>query len=131
MISRMMLGELKMMAPWVLLFDAVAYIVSLPFMGINYSMALGLLLGTVVLSANLIILGNAAETALNHKERSAKFHMAGSYVLRCLIAAAAIGLSFKFSFVLNPIGTAVPLFYPKLIYILNSLINRERRSKNE
>lgn len=136
MISKMIKNELIFLTPWILIFDVVAYLISLIFLGLNYSMALGLILGTAVLYINLIQLGISSENVvnrynLNKDVKSSKRYMFSNYLLRYLIIGIAVYISFsvKLGFLFNTAGVVLPLIYPKLIYLIKSLYDRKEDKK--
>ena len=136
MISKMIKNELIYLTPWIFIFDAAAYLISLIFLGLNYSMALGLILGTAVLYINLIQLGVSSENVVDRYNRnkdikSSKRYMFSNYLLRYLIIGIAvyISLSVKLGFLFNTAGVVLPLIYPKLIYLIKSLYDRKEDKK--
>ena len=136
MISKMIKNELISLTPLIFIFDAAAYLISLIFLGLNYSMALGLILGTAVLYINLIQLGVSSENVvdrynLNKDVKSSKRYMFSNYLLRYLIIGIAvyISLSVKLGFLFNTAGVVLPLIYPKLIYLIKSLYDRKEDKK--
>ncbi|HNX64006.1 MAG TPA: hypothetical protein PKI60_02325 [Oscillospiraceae bacterium] len=136
MISKMIKNELISLTPWIFIFDAAAYLISLIFLGLNYSMALGLILGTAVLYINLIQLGISSENVvdrynINKDVKSSKRYMFSNYLLRYLIIGIAvyISLSVKLGFLFNTVGVVLPLIYPKLIYLIKSLYDRKEDKK--
>ena len=136
MISKMIKNELIYLTPWIFIFDAATYLISLIFLGLNYSMALGLILGTAVLYINLIQLGVSSENVVDRYNRnkdikSSKRYMFSNYLLRYLIIGIAvyISLSVKLGFLFNTAGVVLPLIYPKLIYLIKSLYDRKEDKK--
>ena len=136
MISKMIKNELISLTPWIFIFDAAVYLISLIFLGLNYSMALGLILGTAVLYINLIQLGVSSENVvdrynINKDVKSSKRYMFSNYLLRYLIIGIAvyISLSVKLGFLFNTVGVVLPLIYPKLIYLIKSLYDRKEDKK--
>ena len=136
MISKMIKNELISLTPWIFIFDAAVYLISLIFLGLNYSMALGLILGTAVLYINLIQLGISSENvvdrySINKDVKSSKRYMFSNYLLRYLIIGIAvyISLSVKLGFLFNTVGVVLPLIYPKLIYLIKSLYDRKEDKK--
>lgn len=120
--------ELRLLLPWSLALDVLCYLGSLFFVGPTVSMALGLLLGTAVMTVNFILLANSLEDAVRRYRhapsgKSVKYFAMRNYLLRYLIAGAALALSFVVNLKpwLNPVGVALPLVYPKLIYMIYSL----------
>lgn len=119
-------NEILMLVPFAVFFDFIIYFVSVPFAGFTVNMALGLLLGTVVLFVNLYLLGTFSQNAVmrylaGRGEKGAKAHMLSGYFLRYLIIGAAFVISFRFKSCLSVWGVAIPLFYPKLIYFIKGI----------
>ena len=132
MSNKLIRNELIKLLPMVLLLDLTLYAISVIFIGISYSMALGLLLGTAVLLINLYLLANSSERALlryktTNSEKSAKRAMFQGYLLRYLVVGLAlyVSVSVKFGFLFNTIGVIVPMVYPKLIYFIQGLTNKK------
>ena len=105
--------------------DISVYLISVFFMGFTLSMALGLALGTAVLAVNLIILWHSIRNCLDFKGgpkmRSVKAF--SFYVLRLLIFGAAAVASFRLE-LFSSVGTILPVFYPKLIYVSSSIFKK-------
>lgn len=138
MIQKSIKNELVMLLPRVLILDAAIYGVSLIFLGLNYTMLLGLLLGTAVLYLYLFLLAwFTEETVLRYKisgsEKSAKGFMFLGYLLRYFVVGAAIYISFtvKFGFLFNTFGVVIPLVYPKLIYYIQSISKPKRKGERK
>ncbi len=128
--SAMVRNELRGIIPYVLAADVAVYLVSLFFLGLNYDMALGLLLGTVLLFVNLALLGSHSEQAINLYKLTgdigrAKKKMAMSYAVRSLVMGAALFCSLKLDF-LNTIGVMIPFLYPKPVYMIKSIITTKK-----
>lgn len=134
--------ELLMLLPWVGVMDGLIYICSLFFLGFNLSMVLGLLLGSGVMLLDFVLLGMATEESLQRGlmmyqagigdkgVKKSKFHMVSNYFLRYLLMGLAIFLGFKFGGVFNVFGVVLPLFFPKIIYVLQAAFQkRGRRNK--
>lgn len=128
--SSMIRRELKMLLPRMLLLDALAYGISIFFLGFRLPMALGLLIGTIGEVISLILLGNAVEASLRKKPKQAKISMAVSYVGRTILTAGVIAYAYVSRDIINPVGTALPFIFPKLIYFIQSISPKERRDRN-
>lgn len=131
--SRMVRDELKGILPYVLAIDAVAYLVSFIFLGVNYEMALGLILGSILLLVNMALLGGHSEQAINIYRLTgdvsrAKRKMAMSYAIRSVILAAALFCSLKLDF-LNTVGVMIPFLYPKPVYMIKTFISDKKEGK--
>lgn len=102
--------------------DIAFYLVSIFFIGITLRMALSLIAGNIVLIINLRLLYSSV---LKHTSgrMTGKNPMMKGYLLRSLIACVAIAAGFMLD-LLNPVGIMLPLFYPKMIYTVHSIIVR-------
>ncbi len=134
MVSKTIKNELIMLLPKVIMLDITVYLLSIFFWKLNYSVALGLVLGTIVMYINLILIGISTENAIfrykmTANEKKAKTTMLANYFLRYLLIGLAVYLSFslKFSFLFNTFGVVIPLFYPKLIYVAQSIFIKKRK----
>ncbi|HAP79149.1 MAG TPA: hypothetical protein DCQ78_03050 [Ruminococcus sp.] len=113
-------NELKFILMWTLSLDLVAYGISVIFMGINISFLLGLLIGSLTLFINLWHLYRSVRKVIA-KGRGNKNAMLGGYLFRSLVACISVAVSFRFDWI-NTIGAVLPLFYPKVIYTLYSIV---------
>ena len=134
LLSKMIKDELIMLLPRVLIFDGIVYLISLIFLGINYDMALGLFLGTIVMFSNFTLVGISTENSvirykITKSVKKAKITMLSYYFLRYIIVGLAVYISFslKFGFLFNTFGVVIPLIYPKLIYVLQSIFYKKRK----
>jgi hypothetical protein len=86
----------------------------------------GALLGTLLLTADMFFLSlsvhSIAREARKGKNGTAK--MITSYILRILFVGAVLFLALNLSFI-SIICTAVPLFYPKVIYPVKAIIEKK------
>jgi len=86
----------------------------------------GAMLGTLLLAADMFFLAftvhNIARDARKGKNGTAK--MITSYILRFLFVAAGLYLALNLTFV-SIICTAIPLFYPKVIYPLKAILKKK------
>ncbi len=109
-----------------LLLDAAAYGISIPFLGITLSFAVGLLLGTVVLWLYLFLLAKSVLSMAKQAKQTGiadhKRHMR-YYVLRLLVFAAAFSASLLLWWI-HPIGVVIPMLYPRLIYTASALLGK-------
>ena len=113
-------NELKFILMWTLSLDLVAYCISVIFMGINISFLLGLLIGSLTLLINMWHL-NKSIRKVTATGRGNKNAMLGGYLFRSLVACISVVASFRFDWI-NTIGAVLPLFYPKVIYTLYSIV---------
>ncbi len=117
-------SELKFIGKYSLVLNIVAYLVSLAVVGLNISMLLGLLIGTVVEFVYLIMLYKSIEKSVGLNEKSAQSKMMGGYLLRLLVIGVAMVTAFKVSCI-NPVGVFLPVFYPKIIYVGGAIFKRK------
>lgn len=136
MISKIVKKELIMILPYAVFFNAIVYVISVFFIGLNYSMALGLLTGSVVLYINLILLGISTENSinryrLNRNIKNSKMYMFGNYIIRYIVVGIAIYVSYSVNsgVLINTVGVVIPLIYPKLVYIIKSIRCRKGDEK--
>ena len=127
MSSEALRAELRMLLVRSLLLDLAAYLVSTLWLGVTASFALGLLLGTALLFGTLLILHvsivKMADDAKKYGVTSQKRHVL-FYGLRLLLFAAGFGTALVFRAYISPVGTAIPMLYPRLIYTFGALIHR-------
>ncbi|MBR6762107.1 MAG: hypothetical protein IKM30_08770 [Oscillospiraceae bacterium] len=118
--------ERKRLLRIALLLDAAAYGISIPFLGITVSFAMGLLLGTVVLWCYLLLLAKSilvmAQQAKQTGTANPKRHMR-YYVLRLLIFAVAFAAALLLWWI-HPVGLVIPMLYPRLIYTGSALLGQ-------
>jgi len=101
--------------------DLTAYGISIFFMGINISVPAGLVLGNIILIFNLWHLWRSVIKAAAFAGKRKNNPMMGGYLIRSLAVCIAVMISFRFDWI-STIGTLIPLFYPKVIYTLNSIV---------
>lgn len=112
--------EIKFIISWTAALNLIVYGISVLFLGINLSVPAGLILGSIILIFNMIHLYRSVAKITVSGGRGKNPMMSG-YIFRSLIACAGIVISLKSDFI-NVIGTLLPLFYPKVIYTLYSII---------
>ncbi|MDD6345797.1 MAG: hypothetical protein PUA51_06240 [Oscillospiraceae bacterium] len=112
--------ELKFILLWSLSLDLIAYGISVLFIGINICFLTGLAVGNTALFVNLWLLNRSVSRIAASGGRG-KNPMMGGYLLRSLIACTAVVISFRFDWI-NTVGAVLPLFYPKVIYTLHSIV---------
>jgi hypothetical protein len=113
-------NEMKFIFLRTMAINLIVYGVSVVFIGINFTMITGLLLGSGVLFFNLHHLYRSIVKITSFGGKG-KNPMMGGYILRSLIVCIAVAISLKCSFI-NTVGTVLPLFYPKVIYTLYSIV---------
>jgi hypothetical protein len=105
--------ETTRLAVGLLIVDAVACLVFLLLKKLDYTVPLGLLLGTAVELLNFWLLGRTVRHAMN-KSSGQKTAVQGSYALRMLMIGAAVALGalapcFNVFAVIVPIVAATPV----------------------
>ena len=96
--------------------DAVIFLLCIPLYGIDYRIALGLLLGTAAMTANILLLAYSVIHSVDRgSEKRAKRFMFSFYLIRFTIMGAALVAGFKFD-IFNSVCTFIPLLYPKVFY---------------
>lgn len=116
--------ELKIIGFRSIFLNISAYLISFIFLGLNISMLIGLLLGTLVMFIYLIMLYRSIENTVSAGLRFARAKMMGGYLLRLLLIGILIVASFKLDFI-NPVGAILPIFYPKMIYVGGAIFKRK------
>jgi hypothetical protein len=114
--------ELKFIFKGSCVINTIIYLLSLIFQR-NVSILLGLILGTFVLYINLNLLRHDLDNAVRFKH--SRLRLMSGYLLRYLL----IGTAFYFAVnveVVNPFGVVVVQTYPKILYTLKSIFNKER-----
>ncbi len=124
--SKMIDNELRFLLPKSLLADLLIFIAALPFYGLDFTIVLGLLLGTAAMTANIILLGYSAERAVEkHSVKAAKRYMFSFYLIRFVIMGAALAIGFT-SDLFNSVCTFIPLVYPKTFYTGSAIFRRNK-----
>ena len=113
-------NELKFILLWTLSLDLIAYGISVLFIGINIRFLIGLALGSTALFINLWHLNRSVSRIAVSGGRG-RNPMMGGYLFRSLIACITVIISFRFDWI-NTVGAVLPLFYPKVIYTLYSIV---------
>lgn len=127
--------ELRFLFQWSWPLHGAVWLITLPFLGLNFAVPLGLLLGTAVMLLNLFLVGRSMEDNLRRfghvakpdENRSLKFAAVGGYLIRYLIAAGALSLTLipPFSGWIHTLGVLAPMFYPRIIYGVKLWRNRQ------
>ncbi len=105
--------------------DIAAYLISIIVLGPTLSFALGLLLGTAVLIATLLLLKISVERMAADAKRSgvtSQRRYLLYYALRLGVFAAAFGAAVVLRKYISPVAVAVPMLYPRLIYTAGALL---------
>lgn len=99
-------------AVWMsIVLDVLIWLVSLAFAGLTPGVPLGLLCGTGAMLCNLLLLRRMVRMAVY----SGRTHSFGGYLLRCLIASAAIAAGLCFEMI-NAAAVILPFLYQRLIF---------------
>ncbi|MGN0605570.1 MAG: ATP synthase subunit I [Oscillospiraceae bacterium] len=92
--------------------------------GVNISVPIGLLLGTVLMFIYLILLYKSIEVSLSGRESSAKLKMNIGYFLRLAVIGIFFVASLQTDYI-NSVAVLIPIFYPKIIYVGGALFKRK------
>lgn len=124
--SNMINEQLRFLLPKTFIADVLIFIAALPFYGLDLTVALGLLLGTAAMTANIILLGISSEQAVERPTvKAAKRCMFSFYIIRFVIMGAALALGFN-SVHCNSVCTFIPLLYPKTFYTAGAIFERKK-----
>lgn len=107
--------------------DIAAYLISVIVLGATLSFALGLLLGTAVLLATLLLLKISVERMASDAKRSgvtSQRRYLLFYAMRLGVFAVAFGAAVILRKYISPVAVAVPMLYPRLIYTLGAVFQR-------
>lgn len=107
--------------------DIAAYLISVIVLGATLSFALGLLLGTAVLLATLLLLKISVERMAADAKRSgvtSQRRYLLFYAMRLGVFAVAFGAAVILRKYVSPVAVAVPMLYPRLIYTLGAVFQR-------
>jgi hypothetical protein len=119
--------ELIMLLKRTVCLDIAAYLISILFIGVTLQFALGLLLGSAVLFITLLLIqvsvrrmaADAKRSGVTSQRRYLLF-----YALRLFVFAAAFAASLLLPERISPVGTVIPMLYPRLIYTAGALFSR-------
>ena len=119
--------ELIMLLKRTVWLDIAAYLISILFIGVTLQFALGLLLGSAVLFITLLLIqvsvrrmaADAKRSGVTSQRRYLLF-----YALRLFVFAAAFAASLLLPERISPVGTVIPMLYPRLIYTAGALFSR-------
>ncbi len=120
--------QLGFLLPKSLLADLLVFVAALPFYGLDYRIATGLLLGTAAMTVNIILLGYSAERAVERPTaKAAKRYMFSFYIIRFAIMGAALVIGFNMPY-FNSVCTFIPLLWPKVLYTGSAIFKRKDNS---
>ena len=120
-----LLGEIRGILKRAVFLDIAAYLISVTVCGASLSFALGLLLGTAVLLATLLLLKISVERMAADAKRSgvtSQRRYLLYYAMRLGVFGAAFGAAVILRKYISPVAVAVPMLYPRLIYTAGALI---------
>lgn len=125
MVNKDLLKEIKFIIACSLVMDIVLVAAASLFVSFVQAMT-GAVLGTILLSADMFLLSlsvqSVAKGAKRGKNGTAK--MIAHYLLRIMFLSAGLYAALKLSFV-SIICTAIPLFYPKVIYPCKAIFSKK------
>lgn len=120
-----LLGEIRGILKRAVFLDIAAYLISVTVCGATLSFALGLLLGTAVLLATLLLLKISVERMAADAKRSgvtSQRRYLLYYAMRLGVFGAAFGAAVILRKYISPVAVAVPMLYPRLIYTAGALL---------
>lgn len=120
-----LLGEIRSILKRAVFLDIAAYLISVIVCGASLSFALGLLLGTAVLLATLLLLKISVERMAADAKRSgvtSQRRYLLYYAMRFGVFGAAFGAAVILRKYISPVAVAVPMLYPRLIYTAGALL---------
>lgn len=105
--------------------NVIIFVISL-ILKMNISVLVGLILGTGILFINLNLLRHDIDNAIKYGNN--KVRLMCGYLLRYFLIGCAFYFATKVK-IINPFGVIIPLFYPRVLYTLGSIIkNKKERS---
>ncbi|HAG14867.1 MAG TPA: hypothetical protein DCG49_13555 [Ruminococcus sp.] len=125
--SELLRQELSMLLKRTVWLNIAAYLISVPFLGATVSFAIGLLLGSVVLFVTLLLLQFSVRRMADDAKRSgvtSQKRYLLFYALRLLVFAAAFAAALLLRTFISPLGTVIPMLYPRLIYTFGAVFSR-------
>lgn len=108
--------ELKRLAPGTLGLNLVLLLLVSAVNGFSLAFALGLLVGTALLAADLFLLSRIITGAMGKSVRAAQVQVVSGYLLRLLLIGIVFYLAVQCP-LLSHYGVVIPLLYPRLIYV--------------
>ncbi|MDO5560220.1 MAG: ATP synthase subunit I [Oscillospiraceae bacterium] len=120
-----LLNEVRYICIRSLLIDVAAVFIASFFVSVGTA-TVSILTGTLLLAVEMILLAISVNSAAaNAKDgKNGSVMMAVQYIIRIIIIASVLYVSLKVSY-LNIICTALPLFYPKIIYFGRSFLTKK------
>lgn len=112
-----------------LVLDAVFLLISLPICGFLPTIFYGLLLSTSFMLVNFLLMGYFVSRAVEKSPGKAKGYMMGGYLIRMACTCLILWIGLAHQNVFHPIAVVLPLFYPKILYIIASICKKEVGNK--
>ncbi len=126
-------AEMKALICRTLLLDLAAVLIRGMFPGETLPFALGLLLGSAVMLADLLLLNRAVRAMARDAEAggtSSQRRFQGNYLLRMLLFGAVFAAALLLPRI-SPAGVAIPMLYPRLIYTAGALFSRSKNASGK
>ena len=118
-----LLHELRVIGIRSVFLNLAAYLISVAVQGFTLSFAVGLLLGTLLLFADLLLLSRSVSRSVEHAGARPEMRMVSGYLLRLLLIGAVFLGATRISW-LNAAATVIPLIYPRLIYVGHACLHK-------
>ena len=115
--------ELIRLIKGILLLSAVVYLFSI-ILGFHLDFLIGCVLGTAFSCWNMWYLSIVVRKSVGKSEKNAKRYLALNYFFRYFVFAIIFAASVYFYYI-STLGVTIPVFYPRLIFAFNLLINRK------
>ena len=125
MVNKDLLKEIKFIVVRAFFLDIV--LVAAASLFVSFVQALtGAVLGTILLAADMFLLSLSVQSVAKgvRRGKNGTAKMIAHYLLRIMFLAAGLYAALKLSFV-NIICTAIPLFYPKVIYPAKAIFSKK------
>ena len=116
-----LLHELRVIGIRSVFLNLAAYLISVAVQGFTLSFAVGLLLGTLLLFADL--LSRSVSRSVEHAGARPEMRMVSGYLLRLLLIGAVFLGATRISWI-NAAATVIPLIYPRLIYVGHACLHK-------
>ena len=119
--------EIRALMKRAVFLDIAAYLISVMFLGVTLSFALGLLLGTAVLLISLLLLRISVlrmeEDARRYGTSSQRRHLL-FYAARLGVFALGFGAALLLRGRISPVAAVIPMLYPRIVYTAGALFSR-------
>jgi len=114
--SKGLYQEVKNLVIYMAFLNSAIFILSL-FWGFNIYLFLGLIAGLLFSCFNMIYLGYSINKSIEKSPEKAKRYLFINYILRYFVFCILFAISAKIN-LMCAIGLTIPLFYPKIIYLI-------------